>query len=128
MYCTKCGKQNNEGTKFCVGCGSPMNSVEGVSNNSLNNQNVKQMPKKYGYGKCILISFGLAFAFFFIFTLISVLINLCIIGNGQSVDDVSPLLKILLKGILPILQIMLPMFMMFFGHAVIYLIKNRKNL
>ena len=118
MYCTKCGKQNNEGTKFCVGCGSPMNSVEGVSNNSLNNQNVKQMPKKYGYGKCIFSKLSSESI---------VLINLCIIGNGQSVDDVSPLLKILLKGILPILQIMLPMFMMFFGHAVIYLIKNRKN-
>ena len=24
MFCTKCGKENIDGTKFCVGCGSPL--------------------------------------------------------------------------------------------------------
>jgi len=26
-FCTKCGKQSNEGLKFCTGCGAPMNAT-----------------------------------------------------------------------------------------------------
>ena len=27
MFCTKCGTQNNQGTKFCVKCGAAMVAV-----------------------------------------------------------------------------------------------------
>lgn len=31
MYCTKCGKENNDSSSFCVGCGAPLGSYPNVN-------------------------------------------------------------------------------------------------
>ena len=31
MYCTKCGKQNEDNAKFCVACGEKLDGTQGQS-------------------------------------------------------------------------------------------------
>ena len=39
MICNKCGMQNNEGSRFCIGCG---NNLEVLSNSVVNNNEINQ--------------------------------------------------------------------------------------
>lgn len=52
MFCKKCGKENEEGSEFCVGCGESMSQVQNTQsqdiqqtpsvNKQINNQNINQ--------------------------------------------------------------------------------------
>ena len=63
MYCQKCGKENQEGTAFCCGCGAPLSNNEEThqksSSDELINMVVKQQKKKKRrrtIGLCILVA------------------------------------------------------------------------
>lgn len=45
MYCSSCGKQNNDGAKFCSSCGAPLNSQQGYQQN--NQANYQQANQQY---------------------------------------------------------------------------------
>ena len=48
MFCTKCGKQVNDGLKFCTNCGAPMNwnDNERISGSANNKNQKNNKPKK----------------------------------------------------------------------------------
>ena len=98
MYCEKCGALKQNGV--CPKCDNQKDSSWIV----------------FTVLKCIFIPLGVGGLLFFVTTLVSVFLNMYTYANGTEVPAV------LSKGILPLLQIGLPILIIMFGWVVILII------
>lgn len=51
MYCSKCGSQNKEGSKFCKACGSSLQHVRQINQNKKQHNNVNKSIQGLGSSK-----------------------------------------------------------------------------
>lgn len=51
MFCTKCGKENNEGNKFCLSCGNPLNNTNQNNQAESSFQNPEEIQSQVNINK-----------------------------------------------------------------------------
>ena len=54
MYCTKCGKQNEDNAKFCVACGEKLDGTQGQSTAYQMGINMPYQAKKKSHKKAVI--------------------------------------------------------------------------
>ena len=107
MFCGQCGTRMENGV--CPRCGR-----RGGKSNSVN--------PTVSILKCIFIPLGIAFVIFMIATLISVFYNMQV-ASGEQPSEIA---KVFVKGVIPFLQIPIPLLIILLGWIPIFIMEKEK--
>lgn len=117
MYCPKCGKENNESSKYCTSCGQDLNGVIDLQNN-LNNDN--DILKKL---KPISIV-GFIFSFLFPLSIIGLILSIIgLVYNNKYKKENGTGTKYFLLSLIGLIISILEIFCILFIILVVIVIK-----